>query len=263
MKPERQIRVGGLRNKRLSKHRAFLLALCILPLTLASMTFAQGQGGPQMRKHTATKVQTFRLVPTTQKLSVKNSQSDQTVGNKRILKSNGIPAHRVGIFPNQGNPHTITEQNYRFSVPAYPKPATGTTKRLVAPLGSGSMGTTPMSSLREPITTTACLKIIWLNSASVKIVIRHRSAGRPMDFLFMHYTAIRIPKIPGPQSSNYLRAIGLSEVDALMEMTILEVSMMVLSYVIMSLLGAVAHWMNAMGVSVLHRNFPMVRTHIF
>ena len=123
MKPERQIRVGDLRNKRLSKHRAFLLALCILPLTLASMTFAQGQGGPQMRKHTATKVQTFRLVPTTQKLSVKNSQSDQTVGNKRILKSNGIPAHRVGIFPNQGNPHTITEQNYRFSVPAYPKPA--------------------------------------------------------------------------------------------------------------------------------------------
>jgi hypothetical protein len=40
-----------------------------------------------------------------------------------VLESNGIPAHLVGTFPNLGNPHTITEQNYDFNIPANPKSA--------------------------------------------------------------------------------------------------------------------------------------------
>ena len=100
------------------------IQILLLVTALASTTFAQRRSGPpKMRKHTANKAQPIRLVPATEKLSVKNRQSDQTVGNKRVLASNGIPKHLVGTFPNQGNPHTITEQSYRFSIPTNPKPA--------------------------------------------------------------------------------------------------------------------------------------------
>ena len=39
-------------------------------------------------------------------------------GSDRILNGNGIPNHNVGIFPNSGNPNTISEQtvNERFTL---------------------------------------------------------------------------------------------------------------------------------------------------
>ena len=40
--------------------------------------------------------------------SVYSWSSDET---NRILNGNGIPNHEVGIFPNQNNPNTISEQN--------------------------------------------------------------------------------------------------------------------------------------------------------
>ena len=46
-------------------------------------------------------------------------------GDKRIIESNGIPDHKVAKYPAKGNPNTISEQKYRFEVPANPKPATG------------------------------------------------------------------------------------------------------------------------------------------
>lgn len=41
-------------------------------------------------------------------------------GDRRIIESNGIPEHAVGVFPNSGNPHRITAQQHRFRVPAEP-----------------------------------------------------------------------------------------------------------------------------------------------
>lgn len=42
-------------------------------------------------------------------------------GDKRVIKSNGLPDHATGSFPNRGNPHTISAQNYIFRMPANPK----------------------------------------------------------------------------------------------------------------------------------------------
>ena len=39
----------------------------------------------------------------------------------RFIKSNGIPNHDTGKFPNAHNPNTISPQNYNFRVPLEPK----------------------------------------------------------------------------------------------------------------------------------------------
>ncbi|GAB5416832.1 MAG: hypothetical protein Crog4KO_16980 [Crocinitomicaceae bacterium] len=41
----------------------------------------------------------------------------------RIITANGIPTHKTGKFPNQGNPNTILPQNARYEILLHPKPA--------------------------------------------------------------------------------------------------------------------------------------------
>ena len=44
-------------------------------------------------------------------------------GEKRIIEANGIPDHKVGTYPNRGNPNRIAEQRYHFEIPVHPQPA--------------------------------------------------------------------------------------------------------------------------------------------
>src|SRR2546421_5046031 len=37
-----------------------------------------------------------------------------------IVRSNGIPDHTTGVFPNRSNPNMIREQNYVFKIPRHP-----------------------------------------------------------------------------------------------------------------------------------------------
>ncbi|MBP7863373.1 YHYH protein [bacterium] len=39
----------------------------------------------------------------------------------RIIRSNGMPDHSTGAFPNAGNPNTMSEQSYTFRMPLRPK----------------------------------------------------------------------------------------------------------------------------------------------
>lgn len=55
--------------------------------------------------------------------SYKNEVKITVAGDQRLIESNGIPDHQTGNFPGPGNPHAITPQNYRFTVPAEPKAA--------------------------------------------------------------------------------------------------------------------------------------------
>ena len=49
------------------------------------------------------------------------------------MEANGIPWHKVGQFPNRGNPHTISEQAYNFEVRTNQKP-----NRKITPLHNDS-----------------------------------------------------------------------------------------------------------------------------
>ena len=48
--------------------------------------------------------------------------------DKRCFHSNGIPDHKTGIFPNKGNPNSISQQKIYVCVPRYPKKSTASTK---------------------------------------------------------------------------------------------------------------------------------------
>ena len=43
------------------------------------------------------------------------------MGDFQLIESNGIPNHKVGTFPNSGNPHAISPQSYSFKVKQKPK----------------------------------------------------------------------------------------------------------------------------------------------
>lgn len=51
----------------------------------------------------------------------KNEVKIEVMGQYRYIKSNGIPDHETGWFPNQGNPNSIRPQTYVFKVPVAPK----------------------------------------------------------------------------------------------------------------------------------------------
>src|SRR5260221_7119366 len=64
--------------------------------------------------------------------------SDVTItvdGAVRIIRSNGIPNHETGQFPNRGNPNTIAPQRYDFRMPAEPKAAEKATALRMQPFG--------------------------------------------------------------------------------------------------------------------------------
>lgn len=56
-------------------------------------------------------------------------------GDFRLIRSNGIPNHDTGRFPNRGNPNTIEPQHYAFRVPLHPKVAEHTTPLRMQPFG--------------------------------------------------------------------------------------------------------------------------------
>lgn len=56
-------------------------------------------------------------------------------GYNIILKSNGLPDHTTGNFPNQYNPNSIQKQNYDFKIPSNPQIASQTTSLPMGPIG--------------------------------------------------------------------------------------------------------------------------------
>jgi hypothetical protein len=52
-----------------------------------------------------------------------------------IVKSDGIPNHAHGVFPNKDNPNTIKKQDYTFYIPLHPQAAAKPTKTPFGPIG--------------------------------------------------------------------------------------------------------------------------------
>ncbi len=49
-------------------------------------------------------------------------------GNYRYIRSNGLPNHATGRFPNSGNPNAISAQSYNFRVPLNPRKKSSATE---------------------------------------------------------------------------------------------------------------------------------------
>lgn len=65
----------------------------------------------------------------------KNDVTITVENGVRIIRSNGIPNHETGQFPNRDNPNTMSPQKYEFRVPAEPKVAAKTTVLRMQPFG--------------------------------------------------------------------------------------------------------------------------------
>src|ERR1041384_6014577 len=52
-----------------------------------------------------------------------------------IVRSDGIPTHPTGTFPNPTNPNRIQKQNYEFKIPLVPKIADKSTPLPFGPIG--------------------------------------------------------------------------------------------------------------------------------
>lgn len=100
--------------------------LLVLTLLLTSGFEAAAQGR-HLRKHTVTEATSLTLVPAT-KMLAKGRAVIKFSGRYRTITSNGIPTHRVGAFPNAGNPHKIKPQSHKFSVAYIPRKAFRTKK---------------------------------------------------------------------------------------------------------------------------------------
>jgi hypothetical protein len=55
--------------------------------------------------------------------TAKNEVSITTEGDTRIVRSNGIPDHKPGQFPNRNNPNVISPQQYEFRMTTKPQEA--------------------------------------------------------------------------------------------------------------------------------------------
>jgi hypothetical protein len=124
--------------RRLSRLVIGAAGLAAVLAGLVAIDAAQAQGGPPpARKHRATQVQPVVLIPASEPAPGVSRHSAQLEKAARRILANAIPDHRVGPFPNRGNPHAIAEQAYDFTLPAKPAVATTLTS-LHRPAGSGS-----------------------------------------------------------------------------------------------------------------------------
>jgi hypothetical protein len=116
--------------------KSFILTFCFLIPSLLSFDvisrnhgprgFAnhpqdgEHRGGPLIKRHTITKKSPLCLIPASIDLYFL-PKTDKSMGVDGVtMRSNGIPNHAVGKFPNCGNPHTIEEQHHVFQIKRNP-----------------------------------------------------------------------------------------------------------------------------------------------
>ena len=112
------------------------LAILLLVLSagwVLAQRFPPGRRPP--RDHRVTQSRELRLVPATEQPRYRKQVAIKIEGEHRVIRANGVPAHRTGPFPNRGNPHSIATQSYQYRVPVNPKKAD-----LITPLRMQNFG---------------------------------------------------------------------------------------------------------------------------
>ena len=111
----------GVDLMRLKKRFFFGLIACV------SVVIVVAQQPPPPRVHTVTKKKKLNLVPANSRSDQAHRVSVEIEGSQRVIRSNGIPKHKTGSFPNAGNPNRIREQDHVYKIPADPQAADQTT----------------------------------------------------------------------------------------------------------------------------------------
>ncbi len=85
-----------------------------------------GAGRPETREHSITQISTPLYTYPSNTPPIGDSQySESSQNSHRQINANGISEHDTGTFPNDGNPNTISEQRYAYTVPLQPAVSSG------------------------------------------------------------------------------------------------------------------------------------------
>jgi hypothetical protein len=79
-----------------------------------------GAGRSQSRSHTATTKEDVVLVSAEKTLTIASIMQETVSNTIRSIKSNGIPTHKIGAFPNRNNPNRIKARDYQFEMTTKP-----------------------------------------------------------------------------------------------------------------------------------------------
>ena len=97
--------------------------ILLLPILLTGLVVVLAQQPPRPRTHTIIKKGTLTPLPATSEPQIANEVTIEIIGDERVIRSNGIPDHKTGRFPNRGNPNRISAQRHEYRLPAKPKAA--------------------------------------------------------------------------------------------------------------------------------------------
>jgi hypothetical protein len=98
-----------------------LTLACSAGLIGGIAVIAIAQGPPRGRTHSITQKGVLRPLPATSTPKIQNEVTIEIDGDQRVIRSNGIPNHKTGAFPNRGNPNRISAQKHEYRVPAKPE----------------------------------------------------------------------------------------------------------------------------------------------
>lgn len=107
----------------MNSRKAFTSILAVASLTCVTESYAQRPPGPPRggRVHTATEAKPLKLISAKESAPTENKVEITTANGFRVIRSNSIPGHKVGKFPNPGNPNSISAQEVDLKLPLEPK----------------------------------------------------------------------------------------------------------------------------------------------
>ena len=80
----------------------------------------QRRGGSGRKDYTENESKPLELKTADQEPAFENKVTITTEGERRLIKSNSVPEHKVGLFPNEDNPNTMAEQKVDLDLPLNP-----------------------------------------------------------------------------------------------------------------------------------------------
>lgn len=101
------------------KKKLAVASLSVITIGTLAVVVAQ----PPPRTHSIIEKGELIRRPATSSPSIENRVSITVEGDERVIRSNGVPGHNTGSFPNRGNPNRISEQSHEYRIPANPKVA--------------------------------------------------------------------------------------------------------------------------------------------
>ena len=77
--------------------------------------------GPKDRGYTQTESKPVKYYPASETAPFKGEITITVTDSERIIKANGMPNHKMGKYPNEGNPNIPTVQDFEIVLPLKPK----------------------------------------------------------------------------------------------------------------------------------------------